>query len=60
MRYDKYAKKTKTGALWGYLRPGVWIKLSCGSKHCNTQPVGYIGFNFHPENKPAKWCVTYA
>lgn len=60
MRYDKYARKSKTGALWGYIRPGVWIKLSKGSKHCNTKEVGYYGFNFYPERKPAKWSVTHA
>lgn len=60
MRYDKYARKSRTGALWGYLRPGVWIKLSCGNKCLNTMPVGYIGFNFYPERKPKKWSVTHA
>ena len=58
MRYDKYAKKKKTGALWGYLRPGVWIKLSCGSKHVNTKDVGYFAFNFYPERKPGRWEIS--
>lgn len=60
MRYEKYAKKRKTGALWGYLRPGVWIKLSCGSKHLNTMPVGYYAFNFYPDRKPKKWSIEHA
>lgn len=57
MRYQRYARKRKTGALWGYVRPGVWIKLSCGSKHVDTQPVGYYGFNFHPADKPGIWSI---
>lgn len=60
MRYQKYARKRKTGALWGYVRPGVWIKLSKGSKHCNTQEVGYYGFNFYPANNPSKWEIEHA
>lgn len=57
MRYERYARKRKTGALWGYIRPGVWMKLSCGSKHCNTQPVGYMTFNFYPASKPYRWSI---
>ena len=58
MVYDKYARKRKTGALWGYVRPGVWIKLSRGSKHVSTQDVGYYGFNFYPESKPSVWEIS--
>lgn len=60
MRYAKYARKARTGALWGYIRPGVWIKLSCGNKKLKTKPVGYYGFNFYPENNPNKWSITHA
>ncbi|AWY03076.1 hypothetical protein SCYZ1_3 [Pseudomonas phage SCYZ1] len=60
MVYDKLARKRKTGALWGYIRPGVWIKLSRGSKCVNTQDVGYFAFNFYPEKKPGRWSVEYA
>ncbi len=60
MVYHRFARKRKTGALWGYIRPGVWIKLSKGIKHCNTQEVGYFAFNFYPDRKPGRWEVEHA
>ena len=60
MVYPKFARKRKTGAYWGYIRPGVWIKLSRGSKCMNTQEVGYFAFNFYPENKPGRWEIEHA
>ncbi|CCE60765.1 hypothetical protein tf_10 [Pseudomonas phage tf] len=57
----KYAVKKKTGAIWRFIRPGVYTKVALGdpTKYSRaTKEVGYMATNFHPRENPKKWlCV---
>lgn len=59
----KFVMKKRTGDVWKILEVGQWVKVHRGlNTKPTSKPVGYVGYNFFPYNKPGKYkpveCLT--